>query len=95
MSIFKRDKNTKQLSIEIGGFSVVWWQNWAEIFRRQNWYNFTFLRIEAEYAPYKDMVEVSVGLIGFNVCFSYYNPEYIKRIEERFKKSKPKETPDA
>ena len=66
------------------GFDISCWQNWTEIFHRQNWYNFTFIHAEAEYAPYKDVIEVTLGLIGFNVCFSYYDPKYVESLEERF-----------
>ena len=78
------------------GAEISCWQNWIEIFRRQNWYNFTFIHAEAEYAPYKDVIEVSLGLLGFNICFSYYNPKYVERLEKEFEKIKfTKETPDA
>ena len=41
-----------------------WHNQWADLFGKMNWYDFTLIHIGGEYADYSDTIEVSLGLLG-------------------------------
>jgi hypothetical protein len=72
---------------------VDWDEQWSGIFGRSNWYDFTLIDIEGEYAPYSGRYEFSVALLGVRVTITYvydtsFNESLRKTVDE-IKASRP------
>lgn len=56
-------------------------EQWTGFLGRCNWYDFTLIRIEGEYAPYTGRAELSLGLLGFEAHFTYvYDDTFNKEM---------------
>lgn len=47
------------------------YEQWSGLFGGSNWYDFTLLNIEGEYAPYSGRWEFSLALLGLRVTVTY------------------------
>lgn len=61
-----------------GWFCTVY-QQWTGLFTKSNWYDFTLIRIEGEYAPYSDRWEFTFGLLGVNLNVQYVYADRFNR----------------
>jgi hypothetical protein len=60
-------------------------QQWTDLFRRCNWYDFTVIQLQVEYSPYSDRWELDAGLLGVTMNLQYvyadrFNAEMRERI---------------
>lgn len=59
---------------------------WSDLFGKMNWYDFTVICLEGEYARYSDSVEVRIGLLGLVLTITYRNSfDFIDELDERVK----------
>jgi hypothetical protein len=66
------------------GWFFSFWEQWSAIFsRRCNWYDFTLIKIQGEYAPYSGRYELELGFLGFHVCIQYvYDDTFNKEMQQ-------------
>lgn len=71
------------------GWFVSFHEQWSSLFGRgYNWYDFTFVRVYVEYAPYSDRWEVEVVLLGLGVNIQYvYSDRFAKEMEARMREA--------
>jgi len=56
-------------------------EQWSGFLGRSNWYDFTIIRLDGEYAPYSGRVEMSFALLGFDVRITYvYDDSFNKEM---------------
>lgn len=62
--------------------SADFYNQWPGLFdSTSNWYDFTLIKVEAEYSPYKGSVELVLGLLGFILIITYtYNFDFVERM---------------
>jgi len=46
-------------------------QQWTSLFGGCNWYDFTIIKLQGEFAPYTGRWEFEAGLLGFGFCITY------------------------
>lgn len=62
------------------------YNQWPDLFRKANWYDFSIIKIEGEYAGYSDSIEVCFGLLGFALIITYRRSfDFIDELDERVK----------
>ena len=62
------------------------YNQWPDLFRKMNWYDFTIIKIEGEYAGYSDSIETRLGLLGFTLMITYSRSfDFIDKLDERVK----------
>lgn len=59
-----------------------WYQQWSSLFSRGcNWYDFTLLKVQGEYAPYSGRWELELGLLGVNLVITWvYDDRFNREI---------------
>lgn len=53
------------------GWFFSFYEQWSTLFRRQNWNDFTVIKIAGELARYSDRWEVELALLGVQVTITY------------------------
>lgn len=61
----------KDIEIKRQRFSIDVYNQWAGLFNKGNWNDFTVIVIEGEYSPYKSSFEMVLGLLGIVFTFTY------------------------
>lgn len=62
-------------------------EQWSGLVSRCNWYDFTLVKIQGEYAPYAGRWEFEFSLLGVGLCLTYvydlsFNDEMLS-LQER------------
>jgi hypothetical protein len=58
-------------SEERARFNVDFYNQWAGIFGRNNWYDFDFIKVAVEHSPYKGSTELEARLLGIGLVITY------------------------
>ena len=62
------------------------YNQWSDIFGKNNWYDITLINISGEYAHYSDSVEIRLGLLGFNFTITHRRSfDFIDELDDRVK----------
>lgn len=80
-------------------WDVTPYSDWTDMFHGKcNWYNFTFIRFDVEYAKYMGQIELTLGLLGWNLCITYtYDFTFVESLSseaDRIKAALQAENPD-
>jgi hypothetical protein len=60
------------------------YNQWAGIFGRNNWYDLTLICVQTEYSPYKGSAELFVALLGFGLTITYvYDWQFTDSISSK------------
>jgi hypothetical protein len=65
------------------GFFFDFREQWSQLVRRCNWYEFTIIEISGEFAPYTGRWEFNLALLGLCVCLTWvYDGEFNEMMVE-------------
>ena len=64
-------------------FYVDFYNQWAGIFGRNNWYDLTLIKLAGEYGAYKGSCEIEISVLGLCWTFTYvYDPTFTENLKE-------------
>lgn len=55
------------------------WEQWSGLFHRCNWYDFTLIQLQGEFAPYTGRCEAHAALLGLHVRVTYVYSQHFNR----------------
>lgn len=67
------------------GFFFDFYEQWSDLFKRQNWNDFTVIKIEGERALYSGRWELVLALLGLQVTIQYVFDDKFNREVTSFR----------
>lgn len=65
------------------GWYFDWREQWSSLFGGCNWYDFTLIRVQGEFAPYSGRWEFDFALLGVGVTITYvYDDKFNTEIRK-------------